>query len=448
MKLPPFEYACPTTLSDAVALLASHDGEAKPLAGGQSLVPMLAFRVASPSLLVDLRKLAELRQIKIADDGVTLGAMVRWRDILDDARLRKAHPLLVAAVEHVAHYQIRNRGTVGGSIAHADPAAEMPGIVVTCEAKIAVVGKSGARVIDAANFFQGPLMTALKPDEIITEIRLPAWPAKRRFGFQEFARRRGDFALAAAMLFYDEDGGKARNAHVGAIGVADRPLRLPAVEQVLNGNKIDEADHRQGGSRGIRVRRTSGRHPRRRRLSQGADRRHGRARAQKRGGVANKTMPVKFEVNGKPVEVEVEPRLTLADCLRHHLRLTGTHVGCEHGVCGSCTVLVDGAAVRSCLLLAVQAEGAKVVTVEGLSLEDGLTPLQASFRKHHALQCGFCTPGMITTAHALLSEEPDCDADRVREVLSGNLCRCTGYISIVEAVLDARAAYKRDGNSA
>jgi carbon-monoxide dehydrogenase medium subunit len=241
MKLPPFEYACPTTINEAVALLASHDGEAKPLAGGQSLVPMLAFRVASPSLLVDLRKLAELRQIKIADDGVTLGAMVRWRDILDDAPLRKAHPLLVAAVEHVAHYQIRNRGTVGGSIAHADPAAEMPGIVVTCEAKIAVVGKSGARVIDAANFFRGPLMTALKPDEIITEIRLPAWPAKRRFGFQEFARRRGDFALAAAMLFYDEEGGKPRNAHVGAIGVADRPLRLPAVEQVLNGNKIDDA---------------------------------------------------------------------------------------------------------------------------------------------------------------------------------------------------------------
>jgi carbon-monoxide dehydrogenase medium subunit len=246
MKLPPFEYACPTTINEAVALLASHDGEAKPLAGGQSLVPMLAFRVASPSLLVDLRKLAELREIKIANDSVTLGAMVRWRDILDDARLHKAHPLLVAAVGQVAHYQIRNRGTVGGSIAHADPAAEMPGIVVTCEAKIAVIGKAGARVIDAANFFQGPLMTALRPDEIITEIRLPAWPTKRRFGFQEFARRRGDFALAAAMLFYDEAGGKAGNAqvfnaHVGAIGVADRPLRLPAVEQVLNGNTIDEA---------------------------------------------------------------------------------------------------------------------------------------------------------------------------------------------------------------
>jgi carbon-monoxide dehydrogenase medium subunit len=241
MKLPPFEYACPTSISEAVALLASHDGEAKPLAGGQSLVPMMAFRVASPSLLVDLRKLAELRRIKITHDGVTLGAMVRWRDILEDARLKAAYPLLVAAVEHVAHYQIRNRGTVGGSIAHADPAAEMPGIVVTCEAQLAVMGKGGARTIAAGDFFHGPLMTALEPDEIITEIRFPMWPATRRFGFQEFARRRGDFAMAAAAVFYDDEGGKARNAHVGVIGVADRPLRLPSVEAVINGQKIDDA---------------------------------------------------------------------------------------------------------------------------------------------------------------------------------------------------------------
>jgi aerobic carbon-monoxide dehydrogenase medium subunit len=242
MKLPPFEYVCPESLAEAVALLTAHDGEAKPLAGGQSLVPMLAFRVTAPALLVDLRKLAELRHIKIAPDGVRLGAMVRWRDILDDKTLAAAHPLLVAAVEHVAHYQIRNRGTVGGSLAHADPAAELPAIAVTCEAAIAVLGKAGERVIAAADFFRGPLMTALTADEIITEIRFPAWPARRHFGFKEFTRRRGDFALAAAALFYDEDGGKkARNAHVGAIGVADRPLRLAAVEQVLNGSAIDEA---------------------------------------------------------------------------------------------------------------------------------------------------------------------------------------------------------------
>ena len=243
MKLPPFEYACPTSVSEAVALLAAHDGEAKPLAGGQSLVPMLAFRVAAPALLVDLRKLSELRQIKIADGGVTLGAMVRWSDILKDARLRKAHPLLVAAVEHVAHYQIRNRGTVGGSLAHADPAAELPGIVVTCEAKIAVIGKAGARVIAAKDFFQGPLMTALKADEIITEIRFPAWPPSRRFGFSRI--RPPPRRLRA--------GGGGIVLRRGRRGqCAQRPCRrdrrcrslrcgFTAVEKVLDGHKIDEA---------------------------------------------------------------------------------------------------------------------------------------------------------------------------------------------------------------
>ena len=153
-------------------------------------------------------------------------------------------------------------------------------------------------------------------------------------------------------------------------------------------------------------------------------------------------MKIRFQLNGKPASADVPARTTLVDCLRHHLLKTGTHVGCEHGVCGACTVIVDGAAVRSCLMLAVQADGASVTTVEGLSSGDVLSPLQAAFRKHHALQCGFCTPGMLTTAHALLSDEPDADRERIREVLSGNLCRCTGYIPIVEAVCEARAAYR------
>jgi carbon-monoxide dehydrogenase small subunit len=154
-------------------------------------------------------------------------------------------------------------------------------------------------------------------------------------------------------------------------------------------------------------------------------------------------MQVKFTLNGEPVTVDIEPRLHLADCLRDVLGQTGTHLGCEHGVCGACTVIVDGAAVRACLMLTVQVEGSSVVTIEGLSSEAALSPLQTAFRKHHALQCGFCTPGMLTTAHALLTEEPDADADRIRSVISGNLCRCTGYIPIVEAVLEARAAYRK-----
>jgi len=240
MKSPAFDYARPTTLAEAVSLLTSREGEAKVLAGGQSLVPMLAFRLAAPTLLVDLNRLSELRYIRIEDDGVRLGAMVRWRQIEDDVRLASAHPLLVAALKHVAHYQVRNRGTIGGSLAHADPAAELPGIVVTCEAEITAIGAAGRRVIRADDFFLGALTTALKPEEIIVELHLPPWPAQRRWGFEEFSRRRGDFALAAAALYYDTlPDGTAGNSHVGVMGVGDRPQRLAQVEAMLNGRLID-----------------------------------------------------------------------------------------------------------------------------------------------------------------------------------------------------------------
>ena len=159
-------------------------------------------------------------------------------------------------------------------------------------------------------------------------------------------------------------------------------------------------------------------------------------------------MNVAFVVNGGQVEVQVEPRTTLADCLRYDLRLTGTHVGCAHGACGACTVIVDGVAVRSCLILAVQMQDATIVTIEGISNDNALTPLQAAFRKHFALQCGFCTPGILITAHALLTEEPNASEDRIRDVISGNICRCTGYIPIVEAIADARAAYQSQAGSA
>ena len=147
---------------------------------------------------------------------------------------------------------------------------------------------------------------------------------------------------------------------------------------------------------------------------------------------------IRLEVNGRPVEGEAEPRMLLTDFLRQKLDLTGTHVGCEHGVCGACTVLVDGEAVRSCLMLAVQANGRSVVTTEGLAAADGtLSALQQAFWEKHALQCGFCTPGMLTTLTAFLRENPDPTEDEVREAISGNLCRCTGYANIVTAALDA-----------
>ena len=242
MKLPPFEYASPTTLAEAIALLATGAGTAKALAGGQSFVPVMAFRLASPSLVVDLRKVPGLDRIDIDVAGVRLGAKVRWRDILDDVRLRTVHPLLQAAISHVAHYQIRNRGTAGGSLAHADPAAEMPGIAVACDAQLVLTGPSGARTVAAAAFFTGALSTVLRYDELITEIRLPPWPAARRWAFEEFALRRGDFAIAGIAAFYDEDAaGRATNAHIGVIGACTQPHRLAKAEAALNGRKVDAA---------------------------------------------------------------------------------------------------------------------------------------------------------------------------------------------------------------
>jgi carbon-monoxide dehydrogenase medium subunit len=241
MKLPAFDYIRPHSLKDALALLASQDGEVKPLAGGQSLMPMMAFRLAAPRLLVDISRLPGLNGISAGPDGVRLGALVRWVDIERHSALGIAHPLLVEAISHVAHYQIRNRGTVGGSLAHADPAAEMPGIAVACDADIIVAGADGTRTIAAADFFTGPLSTVLSSEELITEIRFPAWPKIRRWAFEEFARRAGDFALAAVAVFYDVDSsGCVCDPHIGAFGISDRPLRLKAAEAAIAGRPISE----------------------------------------------------------------------------------------------------------------------------------------------------------------------------------------------------------------
>jgi carbon-monoxide dehydrogenase small subunit len=151
-------------------------------------------------------------------------------------------------------------------------------------------------------------------------------------------------------------------------------------------------------------------------------------------------IPIELTVNGEARRATVEPRKTLADMLREDLRLTGTHLGCEHGVCGACTVILDGRAVRSCLVFAVQARGAEVTTVEGLAPDGELTPMQAAFQAEHGLQCGFCTPGFVVSATALLDRNPDPSDDEIREGLSGNLCRCTGYQGILRAVRAAAEA--------
>jgi CO/xanthine dehydrogenase FAD-binding subunit len=242
MKLPAFDYRNPATIAEAIRILSEEEGSAKVIAGGQTLIPLMAFRLASPSVLVDLARIPGLDRIDIDERGLAIGAMVRWRDIEDDVRLRAACPLIVAAVAHIAHYQIRNRGTVGGSLAHADPAAELPGIAVTCDARIEITGPDGIRCVDAADFFRGALTTDLSHNELITAVRFPPWPPRRRWAFDEFAPRRGDFAFAGVAVHFDEiDNGVVADAHVGVVGAASVPRRLAAVEQLINGKRLDAA---------------------------------------------------------------------------------------------------------------------------------------------------------------------------------------------------------------
>ena len=241
MKLPSFDYHAPKSLDEAVALLAASEGSARVLAGGQSLMPVMAFRLATPSALVDLRHIDGLDQIEIVGREIKIGAMTRWRMIEESRELKRTVPVLPAAMEHVAHYQIRNRGTVGGSLAHADPAAEFPALAVGCDAVIDVIGSKGARAIKAADLFTGALETSLKDDEIITAVRIPTWPKLRRWGFQEFTRRRGDFAIAGVMAFFDLDvQGVASNTHISVFGATDIPRRLNKAEAALDGKRVDE----------------------------------------------------------------------------------------------------------------------------------------------------------------------------------------------------------------
>jgi aerobic carbon-monoxide dehydrogenase medium subunit len=236
-----FDYHTPGTIREALDLLGRHKDDAKLLAGGHSLLPAMKFRLSQPKHLVDLKKVPGLSGIKEEGGVLVIGAMTTHYAIESSSVVKSKCPVLASTAAIIGDPMVRNMGTIGGSLAHADPAAELPGIAVTCDGEITVVGAGGKRTIPAAEFFAGPLTTVLHPDEIVTELCLSPWPARRRWAFEEFSRRQGDFALAGVALFYDEDAqGCASNAHLGVIGACSRPHRLSTVEALINGRVIDD----------------------------------------------------------------------------------------------------------------------------------------------------------------------------------------------------------------
>ena len=238
MKPAPFAYHRPATLDEALALLAEHGGEAKPLAGGQSLIPAMNFRLARPAVLVDLNRVAELGYVRAGRDGLQIGAMTRQRAVERSDAVRSAAPLLAEAMPFIAHPQIRNRGTVGGSLAHADPAAELPAVMLALEARFRARGPQGERWIPAGEFFTGILETALGPDELLLEVVVPKSPARTGYAFAELARRRGDYALVgvAARVTLDRRG-RCQAARITLFSVGDGPVLATAAAAMLDGQE-------------------------------------------------------------------------------------------------------------------------------------------------------------------------------------------------------------------
>lgn len=241
MKPPRFQYCAPRLLDEALALLSRYGEDAKVLAGGQSLIPLLNMRLAGPAYLVDINHLTELCYIEPEDGYLAIGATVRQRHVERSPLVQQTLPLLVEAVQHIGHMQIRNRGTIAGSIAHADPAAELPALLTCLNGEVMAQSVQGERVMKAEEFFTGYLSTALEPGEMVTEIRFPWIAPQAGWAFMEFARRSGDYALvgAAAVVTPTLDD-RCLNAYLAFHGVAGSPIRMREVEHMLVGTTLDE----------------------------------------------------------------------------------------------------------------------------------------------------------------------------------------------------------------
>ena len=241
MKPAPFEYHAPNSLEEALTLKNQHGDDAKILAGGQSLVPAMNFRVVQPSLLIDLNRVAELSYIRAEGETIRIGAMARERHLEFDATIAKHTPLLHEAVPFIAHPQIRNRGTIGGSIVNADPAAELPMLMLALSARLKASSASGERWLDAKDFFAGMFTTALEPNEILTEIELPFMPARTGWSFMEVAPRAGDYALmgVAALVTLDE-AGKCQSAKLVYLNAGDGPVDAKESTELLVGRKLND----------------------------------------------------------------------------------------------------------------------------------------------------------------------------------------------------------------
>ncbi len=460
-------YYSPTSVEDALRLLAEHGPEARVIAGGTDLIVELQRGSRELEGLIDVTRVGGLNQVSVEDGFVHLGPTVTHnRAVASDLLLERGYPLALACWR-VGTPQLRNRGTIAGNLVTASPANDTIAALWALDAQLTLRSTDGERTLSFADFYEGVRETALAPNEMVTDIVFPTLGAHERGTFAKLALRRMhaiSVVNAAAVLRFDED--IVAEARITMGSVAPTVIRASEAESALVGRRLDDesieraaelaaqttsciddiragADYRQEAIK-VLVRRvlsslgegderqefphappmlwgaTKGRYPR---LA-------GRTIRHRHEGLE----PIECTVNGENVVVQGANNKTLLDMLREDVGLTGAKEGCAEGECGACTVWMDGIAVLACLTPAPRAHGTQIVTVEGLATGDELHPVQRAFIDEGAVQCGYCTPGFVMAGASLLEEVPDPTREQIEVGLSGNLCRCTGYYKIVRAI--------------
>ena len=462
----PFDYIAGETIAEACGVLAAHGPEVSILAGGTDL--LIEWRRAStkaPKLVLDISGVPELGGIDESNGSITIKPLATHTRLMRSDRLQTFAPLLASAASAIGSPQIRDRGTVGGNIMNAAACADTVPPLIALGATVTLQSKGGSRELALADLFVKPYQTKARPDELLTGIRFPKPPPSARSAFIKLGRRNAlsISRLSVAAILQIGSDGKIVEARIVPGATFPTWKRVPEAEQMLvglkpeakllaaAGQKVSEEMIKATGRRwsteykepviAVLVRRAleqcaskAGQGILPAQSAEETSRRRQAGRAARPLRVPGGGCVIFTTINGRSHMLTIPSNRTLLDLLRDQLGLLGTKCGCEIGECGACTVLLDGEPVNSCLVLAPQIAGREVLTVEGLAQDGKLHPLQESFLDHDAVHCGFCTPGMLLSAKALLDGNPRPGETEIRTAISGNLCRCTGYQQIVQAI--------------
>jgi len=451
-------YFQPTTLPETLALLQSHSSQARLLAGGTDVLVELQRGVKPTNTLIDISALHELRYIQEDTHYLTLGALTTHNDILSSAACHRHALALVQACQEVGAPQIRARATVAGNLLTASPANDTIPPLLALDAELVLSSPTGHRLILLTQFYQGVRRTQLRSDELLREIRIPILPQPRRSLFLKLGLRKAQaISVINLALVLTGQHEQISDARITLGCVAPTVVHAPTVEDFLIGKKLTPAVCKEAAHLVLRdcspindVRASASYRQQTlvNLLAYGLE----RLSSDTPENTLNDPRPVLLEtnhapqprspfrgtiettINSQPAHFEEAAQKTLLNLLREDAGLTGSKEGCAEGECGACTVWLDGQAVMSCLVPAVQAHQASITTIEGLGKDGHLHPLQQAFIDCAAVQCGFCIPGMLMAGAKLLDEIEQPTQAQMRNALSGNICRCTGYRKILDAL--------------